>query len=197
MSQAVFPTFIGLKWGGVRAPLWRTTLRSTPSGREFSTRNMVTPRYLYKLSYEVLREKDGFNELLSLESFFNLRNGAFDSFLYPDPDDNAVTAHSFGTGTGSATAFQLVRSRGGFVQPVYDLVAAPQIYVNGTLQVSGYTVSASGLVTFSSAPANGAALTWTGSYYWRVRFKQDSTEFSQFLFNLWEAKTVELITRKP
>jgi hypothetical protein len=60
-----------------------------------------------------------------------------------------------------------------------------------------YTISASGVITFTAAPAAAAVLTWTGSYYWRVRFKQDATEFSQFMQKLWEARTVELITVKP
>ena len=42
--------------------------------------------------------------------------------------------------------------------------------------------------------ATGLPVTWTGHFYWRVRFKQDETEVSQFLQQLWEARSVELIT---
>lgn len=199
MSSAVFPTFVGLKWGTSRTPMWKTAVRETVSGREYRTRFQATPRYLYKLSYEVLRETTGYAELKSLIGFFNNRAGAFDTFLYTDADDSAVTAQVFGAGDGASTQYQLVRTFGGFVEPVYDTNGAPAIYINGTLRTVGthYTINGSGGVTFTTPPASGAVLTWTGSYYWRVRFRQDQTEFSQFLQKLWEAKTVELITCKP
>lgn len=60
---------------------------------------------------------------------------------------------------------------GGF-EPVYaPSLPDLKIYVNETLQTaSQYTVSASGLVTFSSAPTSGYQLTWSGTFYARVRF---------------------------
>lgn len=84
-------------------------------------------------------------------------------------------------------------------EPVLDLAnAQPQIFVDGILKTFGsdYTISASGLITFTAAPAAGAALTWTGSYYWRVRFNDDVTEFNNFLSQLWEAKKVTLVSVK-
>ena len=53
-----------------------------------------------------------------------------------------------------------------------------------------------GRITFVSAPAVGAALTWSGQFYKRVRFARDETEFEEFLQDLWSAKKVELITVK-
>ena len=57
-----------------------------------------------------------------------------------------------------------------------------------------YTLSAEGLVTFNTAPPSNAALTWWGSFYKRVRFKEDMAEFKKFMKNLWEAKKVSLTT---
>lgn len=197
MSNAVFPSFTGLKWGSIKAPIWRNAARETPSMREYRTRFALYPRYLYKLSYEVLREKDGFTELQQLIGFFNLRNASFDTFLFTDPDDNAVVLQGFGVGNASTVAFQLAKAYGGFTEPVYDVNGTPSIYLNGVLQSSGYSISASGLVTFTTAPGAGVIVAWTGSYYFRVRFKEDSTEFAQFLYKLWEARRVDLITCKP
>ena len=42
----------------------------------------------------------------------------------------------------------------------------------------------------------GAALTWSGQFYKRVRFERDETEFEEFLQDLHSAKRVELITVK-
>jgi hypothetical protein len=86
-------------------------------------------------------------------------------------------------------------------EPVFDVnfvPAIPQIFVDGVLKTQGtdYTISSAGLVTFTVAPAAGAALTWSGSYYWRVRFDLDQTEFNNFLNQLWEAKKVTLVSVK-
>lgn len=199
MSQAVFPSFIGLMWGSTKTPIWKTLKRETVSGKELRVALSTTPRYRYTLSYEVLRSASAYAELQSLVGFFNARRGSWDDFLYTDPDDNVVTTATFGTGDGVTTVFKLARTFGGFTEPVGSTNGTPSIYKNGVLQSSptNYTLDpTSATVTFSIAPAPGDALTWTGSYYWRVRFVKDEVEFTQFLKNLWEAKRIELITVK-
>lgn len=60
--------------------------------------------------------------------------------------------------------------------------------------VTDYQLSASGLVTFNAAPLAGAALTWTGNYYYLVRFKDDHIETAQTMSNIFEASTITLRT---
>jgi hypothetical protein len=83
-------------------------------------------------------------------------------------------------------------------EPVTDLQYAPAIFVAGVLKVFGsdYTISATGLVTFVAAPGAALAITWTGSYYWRVRFDLDQAEFNNFLSQLWEAKKIVFVSVK-
>jgi hypothetical protein len=54
----------------------------------------------------------------------------------------------------------------------------------------------SGLVTFSAAPAANAVLSWTGSYWRRVRFETDSIPMDRIVQAMWEAKQVTLISVK-
>lgn len=199
MSNAVFPTFPGLTWDATRTPVWSTTHKPSVSQRDFRSANASYPLYKYKLSYEVLRQTTGFAEFTALVGFFNARRGSFDSFLFTDPDDCTVTAQSLGPGDGSNRLFQLVRTFGGFVEPVFDVNSAPLVYLDGVLQTlaTNYTVSGTGLVTFVVAPGAGAAATWTGTYYRRICFAQDTAEFNKFMSNLWALKTLELITVKP
>lgn len=132
MSNAVFPVLPGLKWGVVRHPSFSTTKKKAVNGREYRAANMIYPEYVYKLSYEFLRDlRSGVDELRTLEGFFLSRYGSYDSFLWTDPDDNSVTAQQIGTGDGTTTAFQLVRSWGGFVEPVYNLASPPVITYGG------------------------------------------------------------------
>lgn len=198
MSNAVFPSLPGLKWGTTKTPIWKTLIQESVSQRELRASFVSYPVYQLSLSYEVLRAATAYQELQSLIGFFNARRGAWDDFLYLDPDDNSVTDFQFGTGDGSTKIFQIARSYGGFVEPVQNLNGAPIIKVGGTLKATpaDYSVSSTGQVTFLTAPGAGAAVTWSGSYYWRVRFLQDSCDFSVFLKDLWEAKKVELRTVK-
>ncbi|MDP3124609.1 MAG: DUF2460 domain-containing protein [Thiobacillus sp.] len=59
-----------------------------------------------------------------------------------------------------------------------------------------FTVSSIGMVTFAVTPSAGAALTWSGNYYWRCKFLQDLAEFDQFMKNLWQLGRLEFRTVK-
>ena len=199
MSNAVFPTFPGLMFDVTRTPVWSTTTVKAVSLRAYRTANASFPIYRFKLSYEFLRQTGALNEMAALAGFFNARQGGFDSFLFADPDDNTATNQAIGTGDGVATQFQAVRTFGGYLEPVYDFSAAPTVYINGTTKTPGtdYVISAGGLIYFTVAPAAGALVTYTGSYYRRVVFAQDSAEFGKFMQNLWTLKTIELEGVKP
>lgn len=193
MSDAIFPALPGLTWGRIKAPIWKTKIQQAVSGRELRAAFRQYPTYKFTLTHDFLRASAEL-EFQTLIGFFNARQGSYDSFLYADPADNAVTAQSFGTGNGATTQFQLVRTLGSAIEPVMNLNGNPAIYKAGVLQTlgSGYTIS-NGLVTFTAAPANGAALTWTGSYYHRCRFEQDSIDFDAFLADLYAQKKLSFI----
>lgn len=198
MSNAVFPDLPGLKWSTSKAPIWKTRVQESVSGKELRTALMSFPRWRYSLAYEVLRAETVYQELQTLVGFFNARRGSWDSFLYLDPDDNAVAAQQFGVGDGATKDFQLTRPFGGFVEPVQNVNGAPAITKGGVLQATpgDYSLSATGLVSFVAAPAIGVPLAWTGSYYVRCRFERDTEEFTQFLKDLWEARRIEFRTEK-
>ncbi len=196
MSNAIFPTMPGIKWGSTKTPIWSTKVQKSASGRELRASYYSYPDWKFSLSYEVLRA-NALAELQTLVGFFNARQGSFDSFLYQDSDDKAVTSQAFGVGDGVTTKFQLARDFGGFIEPVVATSGSPSIYVGGALKTPAthYTL-ADGLVTFTTAPASGIFLTWTGEFYYRVRFVQDSADFEQFLHQLWSLKKIEFKTFK-
>ena len=57
-----------------------------------------------------------------------------------------------------------------------------------------YTLGANGTVTLAAAPPSGAVLAWTGSYWKRVRFTEDSLSSDRIVQQMWKAATVELET---
>lgn len=188
MSGSLFPTFPGLAWPVKRTPIFSSKVVKAVSGREIRSYFTPYPVYKIELTFEYLSIEDWKN----LGGFFKLQKGKWDWFYFFDVNDNTVTAQSFGVGDGTTSTFQLVRSLGGFSEPIENLNGTPSIYKDGVLQSSGYTISSTGIVTFTPAPAAATVLTWTGNYYWRVRFDQDEAEFSENLSQFFELKKLVL-----
>lgn len=168
----------------------------TPVAKAGEIRASVQPYPLWDIVYELEWARGSerlpattYNYLLG---FYLNCGGPFSDFLYQDPWDNEVTGEFFGLGDGVTTEFQLIRSIGVGADIVQNLNGAPQLYNNGTLLTSGYTVSVTGIITFTSAPASGHVLTWSGAYFYRVRFLNPDLKFSQFAQQIWEAKSVPL-----
>ncbi len=204
MSNSVFPSLPGLKWSQEKIPIFSTQIQRAVSGKEARASQYVYPLYQFTLSYEVLREVRGKTELQQLLGLYLQMRGPADTFLYTDGSDNNANNASIGTGNGAGLTFQLVRSYGAngytFVEPCTEIVAnSITVYANNNaIDANNYTVGlTTGIVTFgnNAAPANGAVLTATFQYRYRVRFLDDEFNVSQFMRNLWEAKKVEFIGR--
>lgn len=197
MSNAIFPTLPGLTWSSTKASQFSTRIQRSVSGRELRAAYYSTPIWKFSLSYEFLRA-DARQELQQLIGFFNARQGSFDSFLYFDPTDNACSKQIFNIGDGVTSRFKLSRNLGGFVEPISALRTLSSIQYDGVnVSANTYTANMSdGTVTFVPPPPAGTVLSWTGEFYFRVRFAQDTTEFENFMHNLWSAKKVELVSAK-
>ncbi|AAW89244.1 DUF2460 domain-containing protein [Neisseria gonorrhoeae] len=198
MGNAVFPEFPGLKWGRKKTAVWSTGTQKSASGREFRTAYYTYPQWRFSLSFEVLRTKASVNELEKLAGFFNARKGSFESFLYEDPADNAVTDQPVGNTVQGVARYQLVRSMGGFIEPVSAVKERPAVKVGGTALAYGrdYTVTDKGVLVFNTPQPPGRPITWTGGFYFRVRFTSDTVDFENVLGSLWAAKKIEFTSVK-
>jgi uncharacterized protein (TIGR02217 family) len=194
VSNAVFPGTLasmpGLAWSVTKVPTFNTKSQLSVGNAELRASFTPYPLWKWTLVYSVLIQGAPFAHYETLLGFYLERLGSFDSFLYDDPSDDAVVDQPFGVGDGATTTFQLVRTLGGFTEPVYNVNAITAVKVAGT-PTSAYT-QAGGLINFSSAPAAAAALTWTGSYYWRVHFSDDTNTFEQFAYQYWTLKAISL-----
>lgn len=200
---AIFPVLPGLGWSVSKSPRFATRVQRAVSGRELRVLDQPNPIWTWTLTYTMLRDKNdtrgttgpgvGYDELRTLMGFFLQQQGSFQPFLYDDPTDDQASAQAIGTGDGSATSFQLVRSMNGFAEPITAPHAVSTIYFNGMMQSSSsYGVDANtGIVTFVSPPPAGQLLTADFSYYFRVRFGDDSADFENFLYQLWALKQVK------
>jgi uncharacterized protein (TIGR02217 family) len=206
---AIFPALPGLGWSVTKAPRFAARIQTAISGRELRILDQPYPIWTWTLTYALLRDKHdtrgpsglgaGYDELRTLAGFFLQQQGAFQPFLFDDPTDDTVTGLSIGTGDSSATVFQLVRNFGGFKEPIVAPNVVSAIYFNGVLQSSSaYAVdAATGLVTFTTPPPTGQAITADFTHYFRVRFADDTAEFENFMYQLWQLKQVKLQSVLP
>jgi uncharacterized protein (TIGR02217 family) len=216
VNAPVFPALAGQGWSVHKKPAFATIVAGHASGREVRYANYVNPVWQFELSFDALDGTAGgqygglgAQSMQALMGLFLQSQGQYGAFLYYDPTDYAASAQPFGVGDGRTTAFSLRRSLGGFSEPVVAPVtsattlsfpggasvaaSAPILYANGsTIAPSGYSISnPGGVVTFTTAPANGAALTWTGCFGFLCRFDGDNLDFEQFMANLWRSQSVK------
>jgi uncharacterized protein (TIGR02217 family) len=71
--------------------------------------------------------------------------------------------------------------------------AAATAYVPTTSSGGDYTIGPLGKITFNSAPAAAAALTWSGNFMFLCRFDDDSLDTAQMMNGLWSASGLSLI----
>jgi hypothetical protein len=102
---------------------------------------------------------------------------------------------TYATNLPAQTAFQLWRSSavlgGGLVtllERIQNVSLLIGIYVNGSI-VTGSTYTQSNFpatVTFNSPPAAGSTIVWAGNFNYLVHFAEDSLEFNEMMYQLWE-----------
>jgi hypothetical protein len=93
----------------------------------------------------------------------------------------------------------LQRTYGGFVEPVQNPKEVSAVYKNTQLMTEGdnllwgYHILADGVIQFNSALQSTDVVTWTGSYYYRVRFLDDGYDFTQLMRDLHDCKDMSFI----
>lgn len=215
MSNVLFPKIRGLSWSIVKTPTFSTEIQESLTGREVRVQNFQNPIWEFTLTYEYLlndprsRDENEQTPLETLVGFYLARGGQFDDFLLNESDltgrleDSDYTGQPIGVGDGINKSFQLVRNIGGFLEAVQNpMNQTAAIYVNGVLKSQGPDYSiANGLVTFNSAPAVAANITADFLMLHRVRFHtgtsrsgKEGVEFSNFYYNLYECREVELVS---
>ena len=199
------PTLAGLSWSRHKKPGFSTRVAAHVSGREVRVALMSYPLYEFETVYNGLASSAtpafaglGAASLQSLMGFFLQLQGQFGTFLYTDPDDNAVTAQAFATGDGATTAFTMMRSLGGFLEPVGWVVSIVNVYLNGVAQsASSYSLGTPNTLTFTGAPGGGVTVSADFSYAFNCRFLDDQMDFEEFMSNLWRLGSMKFRSVKP
>lgn len=171
---------LSLAVGSRGGPERRTEIVTLGSGRE--DRN--TPWAHGRRRYDIGGAISTLDDLHALFAFFEARRGRLQAFRFRDfadwkscPPQQEITPldQPLGTGDGVETAFQLVKIYGSgedaYVRPIRKPATdTVRIAANGVEATAVTVDTATGLVTFAAAPAEGAVLTAGFQFDTPVRF---------------------------
>lgn len=147
------------------------------------------------------------DDLAQVIAFFEARGGQLHGFRWKDWADfksglpsQAVgaTDQAIGTGTGTAKAFSLVKSYASgaqsYLRPIRKPVAGTVRVAVGGAETTAFTVdAATGVVTLTTAPAAGVAVTAGFEFDVPVRFDTDQLVASVATFRAGEVPQVPVI----
>ncbi len=200
----IFPELPGLSWSVTKSPTFQTRVQRAASGRELRALDYPYPLWQFTLSFAFLRDNPeaGLDEFRTLLGFYLSTQGAYGTFLFQDPSDQWIADQYLGIGDSSRYTFQLQRTigtslpGGGFVEPIVAPNSIDAIYFDGIVQnEESYSVDPStGLMSFSTPPGTGLVITADFSYWFRCRFTDDSYNFENFMYRLWQLKKLTFIT---
>lgn len=190
-----------IAYGTSGGPRFRTSITQLGSGFEIRNAHWEIPIFEYNVAYGIRR----LEQLYTLMVFFSAVKGRAHGFRFKDFSDFRTVSPAAGntpsntdmnlaawnssslapvTGDGATTQFQLAKAYTQGALTSYRKISKPVsgtilIAVAGTPQTEGpnYTVDyTTGKITFSSAPAASAALTWGGEFDVPCRFASDILE---------------------
>ncbi len=167
----LYPSLVGLAWPVTVAPVWNAQVQKTVTGRVVAATYQTYPLYKFTLQYNVLTATD-FNTLLA---FFNQQQGNVTPFWFDaGPGQDTVSAQAIGSGDGVTTTFTLLRSYGGFAEPVGAANGTPTVYAGGTSVPSG-AINAPGTPSLSQVSGGTIAAT---TYYVKTAYAQVTGQLS-------------------
>ncbi len=173
----------GIEKGSQFSPTFQNVIQESISGNEQRYAQWSKCRGTGDVSYGLLNSTNTTGDFRAIVAIYRAHFASLLPFRFKDWSDFQAVDEVFGTGDGVTVAFQLsktydpslilLNSAGSvlYVRDITLLATVPVIEVDGVTKtvVTDYNIT-DGVVTFTSAPANGKPLTWTGEFDIPVRF---------------------------
>lgn len=161
---------------------WHNLVSQFDSGKEQRRQKQIQDLYDVVLQYNKLT----LTSVGVLWDFYQSCKGTLESFYFYDLTENRRTWVEVYIGIADG------------ITTIYDIpgknTSSQSIYLDGSLQGSGYTILTGGgtesadRVQFTTAPASGAIITtsFTGDLRIKCRFKEDELTYKNFVYRLFE-----------
>jgi len=190
--------------GARGGPERRTQIVELASGDEERNASWANSRRRYDVAYGIRRADD----LAAVVAFFEARNSRLHGFRFKDWGDHksclpsetpAPTDQVIFTGDGATTAFQLVKLYASGSQSWTRTITKPvtgsvTIALNGAPLASGWSVdTTTGVITLTTAPGSGVAITAGFEFDVPVRFDTDVLDVTLDLERLGSITSIPLL----
>ncbi|MCW5716281.1 MAG: DUF2460 domain-containing protein [Bauldia sp.] len=188
-----------ISYGASGGPGYSTTVVTTVSGHERRNANWAAARGRWNVAHGLKKRE----QVAALIAFFRARKGRAFGFRFKDWTDHQAFAQLLGVGTGTTTSFQLVKRypSGGEIET--RLIAKPvvgtvKVYRDGVEAMSGWAVNtATGVVTFTTAPAAGVQVTADFAFDVPVRFDSDQMDITIETYQLGSWGQIPVLEIRP
>lgn len=184
-----------ISYGVTGGPEYSTDVVITGSGFEQRNINWSQARCKYQAAHGVKNE----NQMKRLLAFFRARRGKAYGFRFKDWLDYTGTGEIIGLGDGTTTAFQLIKTYtddAGYteVRKIRKPVAGTvKVYVDSVRQTAVSVNVTAGIITFTTAPLEGAVITADYEFDVPVRFDTDHCPQSIKEWDIYSWDNIPLI----
>src|ERR1039458_7543927 len=190
----------------VREDEWDYVQERMASGKVVTYSSWTWPIHHWTIDFNFLYDNPDniFNlnsdtDLRMLRGLFNQMGAGLSPFYFEDPVDRTTENETLGVSDGTKAAFQLIRTIGGFVEPMQSpaaLVAGhpkPRIWHNGALVApSAYAVSGNGFAVFTPILSGGFPITAAFDYFFLAQFEDKKLGFEEFLHQIHQTKQLKI-----
>jgi len=195
--EVQFPPDIA--YGASGGPGYSTTVVTTVSGHERRNANWAAARGKWNVAHGLKKRE----QVAALIAFFRARKGRAHGFRFKDWTDYQAFAQGIGVGDGATKSFQLVKHYASGGETETRVIAKPvpgtvRLYTDGVEATAGWSVdTATGLVTFTTAPASGVQLTADFAFDVPVRFDSDRMEITIETWQLGSWGQIPIVEIRP
>lgn len=188
-----------ISYGASGGPGYSTTVVTTVSGYERRNANWADARGKWNVAHG-LKKREQVAELIA---FFRARKGRAYGFRFKDWTDYQAFAQGIGVGDGTTKTFQLIKryASGGEIETrviTKPVAGTVKVYRDGVEAASGWTVNtATGLVTFTTAPASGVQVTADFEFDVPARFDSDQMDITIETYQLGSWGQIPVVEIRP
>lgn len=182
-----FPTYRlppTLEAGMRGGPAFYNVIQESISGVEQRVQVWAKCRGRWECSYPIADLDTANSDFRAVIALYRASLGSLRAFPFKDWGDYQLSSEKIGTGDGADTTFQITKTYDPsniilntpgsvtYVRDIYLPISGLVVKVNNVTKtiVSDYTIGSTGIITFTSAPANGHDITVTGEFDVPVRF---------------------------